>query len=71
MENKEQEIVEAVAERLQGKKQYEVYSRETVYYARTVWATSPEEAENICHEECDYGDAVDYGNWQLDDVREA
>jgi hypothetical protein len=61
---------EEVAKRLEGKKRFEVLSRETVYYSRIVWADNEEEATDICHEECDYGDAVDYGEWQLDDCNQ-
>lgn len=63
-------IAEEVAERLEGKKKFEVMSRETVYYSRFVWAKDEEEATNICHEECEYGEAVDYGNWQFDGCQE-
>lgn len=66
----EDDIADEVAQRLEGKKQYEVLSRETVYYARTVWAVNELEAEAMCHEDGDYGEAVDYGNWQFDAVRE-
>jgi hypothetical protein len=66
----DEQIAETVAQRLEGKKRFEVLSRETVYYSRIVWADSEEEATDICHEECDYGDAVNYGDWQLDDCNE-
>ena len=66
----EEKIADKVAERLEGRKEFEVLSRETVYYARKVWARDEIEAESICHEEGDYGEAVDYGNWQFDAVRE-
>lgn len=61
---------EEVANRLEGKKKFELLSRETVYYSRIIWAMTAEEAENIAHDECEYGDAVDYGNWQFDDCVE-
>jgi hypothetical protein len=66
----DEQVVETVANRLEGKRQFEVMSRETVYYSRIVWADNEEEATNICHEECDYGDAVDYGEWQLYDCKQ-
>jgi len=66
----DEQIAETVAQRLDGKRQFEVLSRETVYYSRIVWANNEEEAMNICHDECDYGEAVDYGDWQLDDCFE-
>jgi hypothetical protein len=61
---------EAVANRLEGKKRFEVMSRETVYYSRIVWAKDEEEAVEICHDECEYGEAVDYGDWQFDGCKE-
>lgn len=61
---------EAVAMRLEGKRKFEVMSRETVYYSRVVWATTADEAENICMTEGDWGTAVDYGNWEFDGVEE-
>lgn len=63
-------IAETVAKRLEGKKQYEVLSRETVYYSRIVWASSEQEAKDMCADECEWGDPVDYGNWQFDDCVE-
>lgn len=66
----ETEVAEEVAKRLEGKKQYELLSRETVYYSRTVWASSEQEAKDICADECDWGEAVDYGNWQFDGIEE-
>jgi hypothetical protein len=66
----DEQIAETVAQRLDGKRQFEILSRETVYYSRIVWASDEEEAMNICHDECDYGDAVNYGDWQLDDCNE-
>jgi hypothetical protein len=61
---------EEVAMRLEGKRKFEVMSRETVYYSRIVWATNADEAENICMTDGDWGDAVDYANWELDGVEE-
>lgn len=63
-------IAEEVAERLEGKRKFELLSRETVYYSRVIWAKDEEEAEAIAHDECDYGEAVDYGNWQFDGCQE-
>lgn len=56
--------------RLEGKKKFELLSRETVCYSRIVWAKDEEEAESIAHDEADYGTAVDYGNWQFDSCME-
>ena len=61
---------EEVAMRLEGKRKFEVMSRETVYYSRIVWAKDADEAENICMTDGEWGDAVDYANWELDGVEE-
>lgn len=61
---------EEVANRLEGKRKFTVMSRETVYYSRTLWAKTEEEAENICFDDGDWGEAVDYGNWQFDGIEE-
>lgn len=65
------DTAEEVANRLEGKRKFEVMSRETVYYSRVVWATNAEEAENICMEEGDWGEAVDWDNFDVDGVEEA
>lgn len=61
---------EEVANRLEGKKKFELLSSETVYYSRIIWAMTAEEATEIAHEECEYGEPCDYGNWQFDDCVE-
>ena len=66
----DEHIAEKVAQRMNGKKEYEVLSRETVYYSRTVWATSKEEAERICNDEGDWGQAVDGSDFVLDGIEE-
>ena len=63
-------IAENVANRLEGKKQFEILSRETVYYSRIVWATDEDEAIQMCHDDGDFGEPFDYGNWQFDDCVE-
>jgi hypothetical protein len=62
---------EEVAQRLEGNKKFTVLSRETVYYSRDVWAKDADEAENICMNEGDWGEAVDYDNFEIDGVEEA
>lgn len=66
----DEHIAEKVAQRLNGKKEYEVLSRETLYYSRTVWATSKEEAEQICADEGDWGDVGDSGEFMIDGIEE-
>jgi hypothetical protein len=61
---------EEVANRLEGKRKFEVMSRETVYYSRIVWAKDADEAENICMTDGEWGDAVDYANFEIDGVEE-
>lgn len=65
----DEQIAKEVANRMEGK-QYEVLSRETVYYSRTVWATSKEEAEQICSDEGDWGEAVDGSDFMIDAIEE-
>ncbi len=62
---------EKVAYRMEGKKEYEVLSRETLYYSRTVWATSKDEAETICEEENDWGEVTDSSDFMIDETKEA
>jgi hypothetical protein len=64
-----EQIAEEVAKRMVGK-QYEVLSRETVYYSRTVWAESKADAERICMDEGDWGEAVDGSDFVIDGVEE-
>lgn len=66
----DQEIAEKVINRMEGKKKYDVLSRETVFYCRTVWAESEIEAEELCANEGDWGEAVDYDNFEIDEVME-
>lgn len=64
-----EKIAEEVAKRMVGK-QYEVLSRETVYYSRTVWAESKEDAERICMEEGEWGHVVDGSDFVIDGIEE-
>ena len=64
----EQSIAKIVADRLEGVRQYEVLSRETVYYSRTVLASTKEEALRICEDEGDWGDMTDGDNFLVDGV---
>ena len=65
----DEQIAKEVANRMEGK-QYEVLSRETVYYSRIVWATSKEEAEQICSDDGDWGEAVDGSDFVIDGIVE-
>jgi len=66
----DEKLAEKVAYRMEGKKQYEVLSREFVYYARTVWATSKDEAEQICENENDWGEVTDRSDFMIDETEE-
>ena len=68
--NNDNEIAEKVAERLEGKKLYRVHSMETVYYARDVYATNTDDAEEICSEDGDWGEIVDGNNFEVSEVEE-
>ena len=46
----DQAVIDA-AEKLLGKKRYEVFASELVYYAKIVWAYDEDEAEKIASEE--------------------
>lgn len=51
---------------------YRVFASQTVYYVKTIEADSPEQAEELAWEQ-DNGlgwDDFDYGEWQLEEVRE-
>lgn len=66
----EELVAEKVAKRMEGLKQFTLYARETAYYKKTVWATDKENAEEIANEDCDWGDAVDYGDFRVDEIEE-
>lgn len=67
----DEKLAEKVAYRMEGKKEYEVLSRETLYYSRTVWATSKDEAETICEEEGYWGEVTDSSDFMIDETKEA
>lgn len=66
----ETQIAEQVAERLEGKKLFTVASRETLYFYREVYAFDADEAENICMEEGEWGDASDSSDFEVLSVDE-
>lgn len=66
----ENQIAEQVAERLEGKKLFTVSSRETIYFHREVYAVDAEEAENICMDEGEWGDASDSNEFEVLSVEE-
>jgi hypothetical protein len=54
-------------------KTYTVIASQLVYYRKTIEANSPEEAENLAwDEDCgdDWKDHA-YGEWNLEDIKEA
>lgn len=63
-------IAERVAERLEGRKLFRVYSYETVYYMREVYANNRDHADEICSEDGDWGDIVDGNNFEVTDIEE-
>ena len=63
-------IAEQVAERLEGKKLFTVSSRETLFYHRDVWAMDASEAEDICMEDGEWGDASDSSDFETLSVTE-
>ena len=67
----EDETVEAVAKRLEGKRHYMVYASEVVYYRIPVWAASESEARDQVYEgEVDIGDPQDAANFEVHDIQE-
>ena len=66
----EQILAEKVAKRMEGLKQFTVQARETAYYSKTIWAKDSEEAEELANEDCDWGEAVDYANFEVFDIEE-
>jgi hypothetical protein len=58
-------IVEQVIERLEGKKLFRVASKETLYFYRDVYAFDADEAENICMEDGEWGDASDSSDFEV------
>lgn len=67
----DEQIAHDVSLRLQGLKQYTLHSRETVYYARDVWARDAEHAREIADSEGDWGDACDYADFEVYATEEA
>lgn len=66
----EEQTAEAVAKRLEGFKRFTLYARETVYYSKTVWAKDMDDAEEIANDECDWGNPVDYADFEVYDMEE-
>lgn len=66
----DEQIAEKVAQRFDGKKEYEVLSSEVLHYSRTIWATSKEEAEEICSDEGDWGDICSSRDFTIDGIKE-
>jgi hypothetical protein len=66
----EELLAEKVAKRLQGLKQFTVQARETAYYSKTIWAKDDEEAGEIANNDCDWGDPVDYADFDVFDIEE-
>jgi len=66
----EELLAEKVAKRMEGLKQFTVQARETSYYSKTIWAKDHEEAEEFANEDCDWGEAVDYANFEVFDIEE-
>lgn len=66
----EELVVEKVAKRMEGLKQYTLNARETCYYAKTVWARDYDHAREIADDTCDFGEAVDYANFEVYDIEE-
>lgn len=64
------ELANHVAERLEGKKLFIVASRETLYFYREVYAVDADEAENICMEEGEWGEASDSNEFEVLSVEE-
>ena len=60
------QVVEAVSQRLDGKKHYRVYATETVYYRMYVWAESPDAARDLIYEgEVDIPEPFDAGDFNI------
>ena len=66
----EKSIAEDVAKRMEGLKKFTLNSRETVYYARTVWAKDEDDAREIADNEGDWGEPVDYDDFEVYEVYE-
>jgi hypothetical protein len=66
----EELLAEKVAKRMEGLRKFTLKSRETAYYVKTVWAKDYEEAEEIANEDCDWGEAVNYTDYAVYDIRE-
>lgn len=67
----DEEKVEAVTKRLEGKRRYMVYASEVVYYRIPVWAASESEARDQVYEgEVDIGEPQDAANFEVHDIQE-
>ena len=67
---KEEQLAEDIAKRLEGLKKFTLHSRETVYYARTIWAKDEDEAQEIADNEGEWGDPVDYADFDIYEIEE-
>lgn len=53
------------------KKEYKVYASQLVFYEKTVFAESEEEADAIAFEDSNSGwDDYHYGDWQIEEIKE-
>ena len=66
----EELLAEKIAKRMQGLKKFTLKSKETAYYVKTIWAVDREDAEEIANEDCDWGEAVNYSDYTVYDIRE-
>ena len=66
----DKEIAEQVAERLEGKKLFTVSSKETIYYYRDVYAFDADEADEICSESGEWGEASDSSDFEVTSITE-
>ena len=62
--------VEAVTNRLEGKKRFLVQARETVYYEVEVWAFDRSDAQDESCEVTDWGDPVDGCDFEVCHIEE-
>ena len=66
----DEEKVEAVAMRLEGKKKFSLQARETVYYEVEVWATDRDNAWDEARDIDSWGDPVDGCDFEVFHVEE-
>jgi len=66
----EELVVEKVAKRMEGLKQFTLNATEVCYYAKTIWARDYDHAREIADKAHDWGEAVDYADFDVYDIEE-